>query len=329
MFDDEFEGKVINLYESKIARFFKRLGYLVVIAIVAIYFLTGIYTVGPDEVGMVKTLGRFTGQVPPGLHYHLPYPFQTVIKPKVTELRRIEVGFRTLHPGPPPRYQLFPEESLMLTGDENIVDCQYIVQYRISDPYSYLFLIKEAESAVRNAAEAAMREVVGKKTIDEVLTVGRSDVQQEVQSLIQSILDNYQSGINIVAVQLQEVQPPQEVASAFRDVASAREDRVRFINQARAYQNQIIPQARGEAAKILEEAQAFQATITKEAEGETARFLQVLAEYQLNPDVSRERIFLETMEIVWPQVNKFIFDSQENSEDVLKLLPLVREGKDE
>jgi len=329
MFDDEFEGKVINLYESKIARFFKRLGYLVVIAIVAIYFLTGIYTVGPDEVGMVKTLGRFTGQVPPGLHYHLPYPFQTVIKPKVTELRRIEVGFRTLHPGPPPRYQLFPEESLMLTGDENIVDCQYIVQYRISDPYSYLFLIKEAESAVRNAAEAAMREVVGKKTIDEVLTVGRSDVQQEVQSLIQSILDNYQSGINIVAVQLQEVQPPQEVASAFRDVASAREDRVRFINQARAYQNQIIPQARGEAAKILEEAQAFQATITKEAEGETARFLQVLAEYQLNPDVSRERIFLETMEVVWPQVNKFIFDSQENSKDVLKLLPLVREGKDE
>jgi len=329
MFYDEPEGRVINLHDSKFIRFFRRLGYLVIVVVVAIYFLTGIYTVGPDEVGVVKTLGRFSGQVPPGVHYHLPYPFQTVEKPKVTELRRIEIGFRTLHPGPPPRYQLFPEESLMLTGDENIVDCQYIVQYRISDPYSYLFLVYSAESAVRNAAEAAMREVVGKKTIDEVLTVGRSDIQQEVRSLMQNILATYQSGIDVVAVQMQDVQPPQEVASAFKDVASAREDRVRFINQAQAYRNQIIPQARGEAAKILEEAQAFQATVTKEAEGEAARFLQVLSEYQLNPAISRERIFLETMETVWPQVNKFIFDSQENNESVLKFLPLMRKVEDE
>ena len=329
MFDNGFEGKVINLYDSKVARFFKRLGYLIIVAIVVIYFLTGIYVVGPDEVGMVKTLGKFSQQVPPGLHYHLPYPFQTVVKPKVTELRRIEIGFRTLHSGPPPHQRLFPEESLMLTGDENIVDCQYIVQYRISDPYSYLFLIRDAENAVRNAAEAAMREVVGKKSIDEVLTVGRSDVQQEARSLMQDILDTYQSGVDVVAVQLQDVQPPQEVAAAFRDVASARVDRVRFINQAQAYRNQIVPQARGEAAKILEEAQAFQATVTREAEGEAARFLKVLSEYQLNPDVSRERIFLETMEAVWPQVNKFIFDSQEASEDVVKLLPLARGIKDD
>ncbi|NLY06557.1 FtsH protease activity modulator HflK [Candidatus Sordicultor fermentans] len=330
MFYDEPEGKVINLHDSKITRFFKRLGYLVIVIVIAIYFLTGIYVVGPDEVGMVRTLGKFSRQVPPGLHYHLPYPFQTVVKPKVTELRRIEIGFRTLYPGAPPHHQLFPEESLMLTGDENIVDCQYIVQYRISDPYAYLFLIRDAENAVRNAAEAAMREVVGKKGIDEVLTVGRSDVQQEARSLTQEILDSYQSGIDVVAVQLQDVQPPQEVAAAFRDVASAREDRARFINQAQAYRNQVVPQARGEAAKILEEAQAFQATVIKEAEGEAARFLRVLSEYQLNPDISRERIFLETMETVWPQVNKFIFDSQENNESVLKFLPLVtREAEDE
>ena len=319
---EDFEGKVINIYNSRFLRFLKKLGYSVVLFFVALYFLSGIYTVGPDEVGVVKRLGSFVGSVPPGVHYHLPYPFETVTKPKITEVRRVEVGFRTIYPGPPARYEMKPEESLMLTGDENIVSCQYIVQYRIVDPYRYLFHIKNPEVAVKSAAEAAMREVVGKKTIDEVLTVGRAEIQVETMTLLQEILDRYDSGLRVIAVQLQDVQPPQEVMSAFKDVASAREDRARFINEAQAYQNQIIPQARGEAAQIIKAAEAFRETRIREAEGETERFRKLLEEYRLGKTITRERLGLEVLEKVLGKTRKFVFDSEDAAGEVLKLLPL-------
>jgi len=326
MFDEDFERKVINIYDSKLLRFLKRLGYFAILIIVVIYFLSGIYIVGPDEVGMIKTFGSFTRKTPPGIHYKLPYPFETLQKPKITEVRRAEVGFRTISPGPPPRYQLFPQESLMLTGDENIVDCQFIIQYRISDPYLYLFQVKDPGNAVQSAAESAMREVVGKKPIDDVLTTGRSEVQEEVKNLLQEILDKYQCGIQIIGVQLQDVQPPQPVISAFKDVASAREDRVRFINQAEAYRNEVIPQARGEAEKLLREAEAFKESTIKSAEGETQRFLKVLKEYQQAPEVTRKRIYLETLQKIWPKARKFIFDSETEGRGILKFLPLTGEG---
>jgi len=321
---ENFEGKVINIYNSRLLRFLKKLGYSVVLFFVALYLLSGIYTVGPDEVGVVKRLGSFVRSVPPGVHYHLPYPFETVTKPKITEVRRVEVGFRTIYPGPPARYELKPEESLMLTGDENIVSCQYIVQYRIADPYRYLFHIKNPEIAVKSAAEAAMREVVGKKTIDEVLTVGRAEIQTETMTLLQEILDRYDSGLRVIAVQLQDVQPPQEVMSAFKDVASAREDRARFINEAQAYQNQIIPQARGEAAQIIKAAEAFRETRIREAEGETERFRKLLEEYRLGKAITRERLGLEIMEKVLGKTRKFVFDSEAVAGEVLKLLPLSK-----
>lgn len=322
---EDFEGKVINIYNSRILRFLKKLGSYLALILLAIYLLSGIYVVGPDEVGVIKRLGSFVGSVPPGIHYHLPYPFETVTRPKITEVRRVEVGFRTIHPGPPARYELRPEESLMLTGDENIVSCQYIVQYRISDPYRYLFNIKNPEMAVKSAAEAAMREVVGKKTIDEVLTVGRAEIQAETMVLLQEILDRYNAGLRVIAVQLQDVQPPQEVMSAFKDVASAREDRARFINEAQAYQNQIIPQARGEAAQIIKEAEAFRETRIREAEGETERFRKLLEEYRLGKVIVQERLSLEVLQKVFSKTRKFVFDSEDTGKEVLKLLPLYRE----
>ncbi|NLJ50351.1 MAG: FtsH protease activity modulator HflK [Candidatus Atribacteria bacterium] len=292
----------------------------------AIYLLTGIYVVGPDEVGMVKLFGEIVRQVPPGIHYHLPYPFETIIKPKITEVRRVEIGFRTLSTDPIPRYQYIPEESLMLTGDENIVDCQYTGQYRISDPYLFLIRVKDVDSAVKKAAESALREIVGKKRIDEVLTSGKSEIQEQTRVLIQSILDRYEAGVQIIAVQLQDVQPPEAVVSAFKDVASAREDKVRFVNEAEGYRSEVIPNARGQAEQIIKEAEAWREKVVKEAEGDTARFLQVLQEYSLNKEVTRKRLYLETIQKALPLVQKYLIDSSTASQDILKLLPLT--GKD-
>lgn len=322
-----FEGKIIDISTLRFFRFFKKLGYYALLAVLVVYFLSGVYVVGPDEVGVVRRLGSYHRTVPPGIHYRLPYPFESVVRPKITEVRRVEIGFRTLTPGPPPRYAFVPEESLMLTGDENIVSCQFIVQFRISDPYQYLFRVKDPEKAVKNAAEAALREVVGKKTIDEVLTTGRAEVQEETKNLIQEILNRYEAGVRVIAVQLQDVQPPQEVVAAFKDVASAREDKVRFVNEAEAYRNQILPQARGEAARILQEAEAYRETIIRKAEGEAARFLAVLKEYELSPEITRERLRLETLGKVFPKVKKFVFDEETTARETLKFLPLLEEGK--
>jgi membrane protease subunit HflK len=322
MHGEGFEGRVIDISTLRIIRFFRRLGLYVFLAVVIPYSLSGVYVVGPDEVGVVRRLGSYHRTVPPGIHYRLPYPFESVVRPKITEVRRVEIGFRTLSPGPPPKYALVPEESLMLTGDENIVSCQFIVQFRISDPYQYLFRIKDPEKAVKDAAEAALREVVGKKTIDEVLTTGRAEVQEETRILLQDILNRYEAGIRVIAVQLQDVQPPQEVVAAFKDVASAREDKVRFINEAEAYRNQILPQAWGEAARILKEAEAYKETTIRKAEGEVARFLSVLREYELNPEITRERLRLETLTSILPKVRKFIFDEEAASQGTLKFLPL-------
>lgn len=326
MENNGFDGKIIHIYNSKIIRLLKKIGYLVVIFFIAIYLLTGIYLVGPNEVGMVKLFGEFVRQVPPGIHYHLPYPFESIIKPKITEVRRVEIGFRTLSTDPVPRYQFIPEESLMLTGDENIVDCQYTVQYRINDPYLYLFRVKDVDSAVKKAAESALREIVGKKEIDEVLTSGKSEIQEETRVLIQSILDRYEAGVQIIAVQLQDVQPPTAVVSAFKDVASAREDKVRFVNEAEGYRSEVIPNARGQAEQIIKEAEAWREKVVKEAEGDTARFLQVLREYSLNKEVTRTRLYLETIQKALPLVQKYLIDSSTASQDILKLLPLT--GKD-
>ena len=215
----------------------------VVIGVILLWLATGIYIVGPDEVGVVRTFGKYTRVVQSGLNWKFPAPIEVVNTPKVTEVKRIEIGFRTLKNG---QYRQVEKESLMLTGDENIVDAEMIVQYKIKDPVAYLFRIVGPELTVREAAEASLRTVVGRNKIDETLTTGKFTIQEETKNQLQSILDNYNSGIHVVAVQLQDVSPPKEVIGAFKDVASAKEDKNRMINQAEGYRNDVIPKARGE-----------------------------------------------------------------------------------
>ncbi|HDQ41817.1 MAG TPA: FtsH protease activity modulator HflK [Desulfonatronum sp.] len=304
-------------------------GKIVFLIVVLLWLATGIYIVNPDEVGVVQRFGSFNRITDPGPHYHMPYPFEKVQTPKVTQVRRFEIGYRTITAptvaGAEPQYRIVPEESHMLTGDENIVDVQFIVQYQLKDPVRYLFNIQMPDASVKSAAETAMREVIGYNKLDAALTDGKPAIQDETRALMQTIMDRYQSGIQILAVQLQDVQPPEPVIDSFRDVVRAREDAVRITNQAEAYSNDIVPRARGEAAIIINQAEAHKEAVVRKAEGEAQRFLSILAEYKQAPEVTRKRLYLETMEEVLslPGLSKTIISDQAINQ-VLPYLPLER-----
>jgi len=290
------------------------------LGIIFIFWLsTGIYMVGPDEVGVVRTFGEYTRVAQSGLNFHLPYPIETVNTPKVTEVKRIEIGFRTLRNG---QYRTIEKESLMLTGDENIVDAEMIVQYKIKDPVEYLFNIVEPILTVREAAEASLRTVVGRNKIDETLTTGKFTIQEETKDQLQSILDKYKSGIHIVAVQLQDVSPPKEVIGAFKDVASAKEDKNRMINQAEGYRNDIIPKARGEAEAMIRDAEGFKESRIKRSEGDATKFSTILKEYRKAKSITQKRLYLETMEKVLPDIEKIIVPDKDSG-NMLNLLNLT------
>jgi len=286
------------------------------------WLLTGTYVVGPDEVGVVQTFGKHTSITQSGLNYHWPYPIETVQTPKVTEVKRVEIGFRTMGNN---QYRAIEKESLMLTGDENIVDAELIVQYKIKDAASYLFNFVKPVLTVREAAEASLRTVIGKHKIDEALTSGKFLIQEETKDLLQSILDKYGSGILVVAVQLQDVSPPKQVRAAFKDVASAKEDKNRMINQAEGYRNDIIPKARGEAQAMISEAEGFREARVSRAEGEVARFNSMLVEYKKAKMVTRTRLYLETMEEILPNINKYIIPGGDGG-NLLNLLNLNNKG---
>ena len=290
----------------------------VVLAALAIWLLTGTFMVGPDEVGVVRTFGEHTRVAQSGLNWHFPVPIETVNTPKVTEVKRIEIGFRTLRNG---QYRTVEKESLMLTGDENIVDAEMIVQYKIKDPVAYLFNIVEPELTVREAAEASLRTVVGRNKIDETLTTGKFTIQEETKFQLQSILDLYESGIHVVAVQLQDVSPPKEVIGAFKDVASAKEDKNRMVNQAEGYRNDIIPKARGEAEAMIRDAEGFRESRIKRAEGDAEKFTTILKEYQKAKNITEKRLYLETMEKVLPGIEKIIIPDKDSG-NILNLLNL-------
>ena len=290
----------------------------VLIGILVIWLLTGIYVVGPDEVGVVRTFGEFTRVTQSGLNWKFPSPIETANTPKVTEVKRIEFGFRSLKNG---QYRTVEKESLMLTGDENIVDAEMIVQYKIKDPVKYLFNIVEPELTVREAAEASLRTVVGRNKIDETLTTGKFTIQEETKEQVQSILDKYESGIHIVAVQLQDVSPPKEVIGAFKDVASAKEDKNRMINQAEGYRNDVIPKARGEAEAMIRDAEGFKESRIKRAEGDATKFSTILKEYKKAKSITEKRLYLETMEKVLPGIDKIIVPDKESG-NMLNLLNL-------
>lgn len=266
---------------------------------IGIWLLTGIYIVNPDEEGVVLRFGRYNRTVEPGPHYALPTPLESVYKPQVTQVLRSEVGFRSV--GQATTFQqgqvrTVPEEASMLTGDENIVNVQFSVQYKIKDPVEYLFNVSGPTALVRTAAEAAMREVIGNSEIDSAITDGKLKIQNDATQLLQQILDRYGAGIQVIAVQLQDVHPPKEVIDAFKDVASAREDKSRIINQAEAYRNELLPRARGQAAALRNQAEAYSATRVRTAEGEAARFDALREQYDKAPKVTRQRLYYETME---------------------------------
>lgn len=304
---------------------------IVLVVGVLLWLASGIYIVGPDEVGVVQRFGAFNRETQPGPHYRWPFPVESVQTPKVTQIRRVEVGLRTV--GRRTQFasgqlQDVPQESLMLTGDENIVDVQFIVQYIIRDAKNFLFNVQHQHETVKSVAEAAMREVIGRNKIDAVLTTDKLAIQNDARREMQEMLDRYKAGVRIVAVQLQNVHPPKEVIDAFKDVASAREDKSRFINEADAYRNDLLPKARGQAAVMENRAEAYKQTQIRRAKGDAARFLSVLTEYNKAKDVTRKRLYLETMERILsnPETEKLIM-SDEALRGAVPYLPLSPLGQ--
>jgi len=281
---------------------------LIIVAI--IWALSGLYRVLPDEQGIVLRFGKFVSTTQPGLNYHFPYPIETVLTPKVTKVNRIDIGFRS---GSDTGFSSagvadVPEESLMLTGDENIVNIDFSVFWVIKDAGKFLFKIQDPAATVKATAETAMREVIAKSKLQSILTEGRSQIEIETQEIAQSLLDEYESGIQITQVQTQKADPPDQVIDAFRDVQAARADMERAKNEAQAYQNDVIPRARGEAAKILQQAEAYKKQVVAKAEGEASRFLAIYKEYSNAKRVTKERMYLETMEKVLAAVDKVIIE---------------------
>jgi len=294
---------------------------LIILAI--LWALSGLYRVLPDEQGVVLRFGKFVNTTQPGLNYHFPYPIETALTPKVTKVNRIDIGFRS------ERDSGFtsggvadvPEESLMLTGDENIVNIDFSVFWVIKDAGKFLFKIQDPQGTVKAAAETAMREVIARSEIQPILTEGRSVIETDTEVIIQEILDEYNSGIQITQVQTQKADPPDQVIDAFRDVQAARADMERSKNEAQAYANDVIPRARGEAQKILQAAEAYKKEVVAKAEGEASRFLSIYNEYAKAKVVTRKRMHLETMEKVLADINKIIIDKNAGS-GVVPYLPL-------
>ena len=324
----EIQNKIKNFLPGGSASGGKPIG-LILLILVFVWLASGLYRVLPDEQGVVIRFGKFIKTTQPGLNYHIPFPVEAVETPKVTKVNRIDIGFRS------ERDSGFssgggvadvPQESLMLTGDENIVNIDFSVFWVIKDAGKFLFKIQDPEGTVKAAAETAMREVIAKSKIQPILTEGRSVIEVETQEIIQSILDDYESGIQITQVQTQKADPPDQVINAFRDVQAARADMERSKNEAEAYSNDVIPRARGEAAKILQAAEAYKNQVVAKAEGEASRFISIYNEYAKAKEVTQERMYLETMEKVLAGIEKVIIEKNVGS-GVVPYLPLPELNK--
>jgi membrane protease subunit HflK len=292
---------------------------IIALAIVAVWLMSGIYIVSASEQGVVLRFGAFTARTAPGINYHLPWPIETVHIVDVTHPRQITIGD---HPGErdSDETENIAQEGLMLTGDENIVNVNFVVYWVIKDAANYLFNVDHPDAAIKAVAESAMREVVGKSPIEPILTQDREPIQNEVRELMQKTLDTYGAGVSVTDVKMQKVDPPDEVLDAYRDVQAARADQERMRNEAEAYANKIIPEARGKAARIVQEGQAYKQRVIAEASGEAKRFLSVYEEYRKAPEVTRKRMYLETMSGVLGSANKVLID--ESAKGVVPYLPL-------
>lgn len=309
----------------------KSVRWIVVAVVVALWLVSGVYVVGPGEIGVIRQFGKEVTQTSPGLRYRFPWPIQSHDVVDIATVRRAEIGFRT-DPASGRDRPVYAE-SLMLTGDENIVDAQLFVQYIVKEPSQFLFRVRDPEMALKTAAEVALRGIVGNNTIDYTMTEGRMFVQEEIKKYLQTLLDEYRTGLLATDVRLLVVDPPEQVKDAFHDVVRAWEDRDRMIRQAEGYREDLIPRARGEAAQMVRSAEAYREQRIIRAEGDAGRFLDVLEAYAKAKDVTRERLYLETMDKVLPGKEIFILPSQGN-DSVVKWLPLkesllLKEGKKE
>jgi modulator of FtsH protease HflK len=300
---------------------------LITLLAIALWLSSGIFQVAPDERGLVMRFGKFNRIADPGLSYHLPYPVESVEIPKVTRVTAISIGLRLVEDvrrGTQTRD--VPEESLMLTGDENIVDVDFTVFWLVAAGTSgvtdFRFNMQNPEGTVKAVAESAMREVIGRSELEPVLTGGRQRIETEVHELVQKTLDQYKSGITVSQVQMLKVEAPAQVIDAFRDVQAAQADQERVQNEARTYAGRVVPEARGRAAQLLQSAEAYREQTVAEATGQTARFNKIYDEYKKAPDVTRQRLYLETMERLFGGTDKIILDSSGQGSGVVPYLPL-------
>jgi membrane protease subunit HflK len=301
--------------------------YIAILASLFMWLASGFFVVEQDEEAVVLRFGSYSRSASPGLNYRFPSPIERSIIEKVTRIEREEIGFRSTSSalldanGARITQREVPEESLMLTGDENMVDINFEVQWRIRDLKQYLFSLYRPKETVKNAAESAMREVIGNTPIAASLAEGRSSIELKSKELLQGMLDSYASGVEIVRLQMLKVDPPSEVVDAFRDVQTARADKEREINQSQAYQNDIIPRARGDAERIIQEAEAYKQEVVARATGEAERFISIYQQYKTDKAVTAKRLYLEAMESVLSSVDKTIIDGKA-SQSVVPYLPL-------
>ncbi len=296
---------------------------ILIVFVLAVWLASGVYIVQPGEEGVVLTFGRFTSVTPSGLNYRIPWPIQRVTIVNVESIRRIEIGFRTTSPE---IKQEILGEALMLTEDENIVQVELLVQYRIANSRDFIFNIQNPEQVLHTSAEVALRSTVGQMTIDAVITEERARVQEETRTFLSRLLGDYETGIQVTDVRLQVADPPEEVRDAFQEVVRAKADKERLINESQAYQNDVVPRARGEKQRSIEEATAFKDQQVLRATGDAARFLSVLEAYRLAPDVTRERMHIEALEKILNRVEVILLDDEAVGNQVLPFLPLTDPG---
>jgi len=317
-FDDNGPHPDVNEVVTQVSDAFRRnapkLGPLILLLVLGAIAWSGIFIIEPGEQGVIRTFGRESGKAAPGPHFVIPF-VQQLDKVNIEKIRRIEVGFRG--------EERKPHEALMLTGDENIVEAQMIVQYRVTDPSKYLFRLSNVEGTLRATAEVALRSMVGRTNIDALITSGREQVQEETRKWLQMLMDEYQSGLTVSEVKLQTVDAPDEVKEAFHDVVRAREEKEKLINQAQGYKNDKIPRARGESEKIAREAEAYKRSRIVRAEGDAARFEAMLAEYSKAEQVTRARMYLETMERMLGKIDRKVVVDGALTKGTLPILPLA------
>ena len=300
---------------------------VIILAVIIIIF-TGFYTVDPEEVGVIQRFGKYVNTTEPGLHFKIPFGVDRLTKVKVKHVFKEEFGFRTLRSGIKTKYSTrsYDNESLMLSGDLNIADVEWIVQYRIKDPYKYLFKIRNVVETIRDLSESVTRQIVGDRSVDEVIVLSRKEIADEVQLLLQEKLDEYGAGIEIYTINLQNVNPPERVKPAFNDVNSAKQEKERIVNDAWQNYNRIIPEAEGKAKRTIEEAEGYAINRVNRANGDASRFIDMYNQYKKAKVITKKRLYLETMQKILPNVEK-IYIIDEDQKGVLPLLNLDKGGK--